>query len=347
MSTTPRELIRLSLKAITAIEAGEAPTSDQHEDGKESLNLLLDSWSADELLPFDHVQVNFSLVAGKTNYTIGDRTTAADADGICASQTPAGSGSQDLTIAGALADGGSVEMDVPRHVVIASDADDSGRTFVITGKNTYGETITESITGPATTTVYGKKQFKTVTIVNVDDDTAGAITVGSDDVIDARRPLMVLSAFVRDGSGNDTPVYPSTRETYGRLSDKDSAATVVSEIKTLYYDSSYPTGEIYIYKVPSVSTFTLYADLWQPFQQITDAKIDSPINLPGQFILALKWNLAVELSPEYGKNVKPEVFAQAISTLELVRRVNSRRPKPNTLTPPIPVVGGQPATNKT
>lgn len=103
---------------------------------------------------------------------------ALDADGICTSQTPVAGGSQNLTIDGALATAGVATMDIPRHVSITSAADDSARTFIITGTDRYGAALTETITGPATT-VNGTKNFATVTVVNVDDDTAGAITVGS------------------------------------------------------------------------------------------------------------------------------------------------------------------------
>lgn len=344
---TPRELIRVSLRAISALNDDRSPSSDQHEDALETLNLMLDSWSAEELLPFDYVQKNFPLVAGKTNYTIGDSTTAADADGISVAQTLAAA-PEDLTITGDLADDGSVTMDVPRHVTIYAAADNSGVEFTITGTNTYGDAITEVLTGPtAGATVYGTKQFKTVTTVAVDANSTGDVTVGSDSVIDTRRPLMIISAFVRNSSGNDFQTYPGTREVYSRVADKDASTTVGSEINMIYYDRTFPTGEIYIYKVPSVSTFNLYMDMQQPFQQITAANIDNEINLPGEYVLALKWNLAIELSPDYGKEIKDIVISRATDTLNAIRRINARLPKPTPLTMPIPVLDGQPATNKT
>ena len=69
---TPRNLIKSALRAINAVGVDGTPTSDQHEDALEILNLMLDSWSAEELLPFDYVQRNLTLTASKTNYTIGD-----------------------------------------------------------------------------------------------------------------------------------------------------------------------------------------------------------------------------------------------------------------------------------
>jgi hypothetical protein len=125
-------------------------------------------------------------------------TTAADTDGVCQSQTPAAGGSQNLTINGAQASGGVASFNAGRLITIASAADDSARTFVITGTDVNGDAQTETIAGPATT-VTGTKYFKTVTVVNVDADTAGAITVGmSADAADVifRERARLKGAFI-------------------------------------------------------------------------------------------------------------------------------------------------------
>ena len=112
-------------------------------------------------------------------------TTAADADGVCASQTPAAGGAQDLTINGAEASGGVATFTAARFVTITSAGADDGRTFTVTGTDVNGSAQTETITGPDTATVTGTLYFRTVTTVSVDDDTAGAITVGmSNDALD-------------------------------------------------------------------------------------------------------------------------------------------------------------------
>ena len=338
---TPRNLINSALRAINAIAATETPTNDMFEDSRELFNLLLDSWSAEELLPHDYVQKSLDLVSGQVNYTIVDGA-AVDRDGVCAAQTPNASGSQDLTIAGALATGGVATMDVPRHVSIYAGSDNSGRTFVLTGTNTYGDTITETVTGPNATTVYGVKQFKTVTTVNIDEDSTGAIEVGSGTIIDMRRPLKIVSAFCRTSAGADTTILVASRERYNEIADKDLAGTPTR----LYYDRLYPSGEIYLYPVPSVSTLDLHLDLWLPFVTITAAAVDTDINLPSEYLLAFRWNLAAELAPEFGKNVTEFIFTRAVDTKNVIRMLNSLPPKPLSMSTPIPIVNQQPASNQ-
>jgi hypothetical protein len=94
----------------------------------------------------------------------------ADDDGIVTAVTPAAGGEQSLTIAG--------QPPQPIIIDITSDGADSGRTFTVVGTDRFDNVISEEVTGPATGTVQTTKQFKTVTSITVDDDTAGEITVG-------------------------------------------------------------------------------------------------------------------------------------------------------------------------
>ena len=113
----------------------------------------------------------------KAKYIAAD-TTAADADGVCQSQTPAAGGEQDLTINGALASGGVATFTAARLITITCAGADDGRTFTVIGTDVNGNAQTETIAGADTDTSTGTLYFRTVTQVTVDDDTAGAITVG-------------------------------------------------------------------------------------------------------------------------------------------------------------------------
>lgn len=134
---------------------------------------------------------------------------AADVDGVCASQTPAAGGAQNLTINGAQASGGVATFTAGRLITIASASDDSARTFTVTGTDVNGNTQTETIAGPATT-VTGTLYFRTVTQVTVDADTAGAITVGMADnaldVIFAGRMRLRGIYFIHTGAAGSIAV---------------------------------------------------------------------------------------------------------------------------------------------
>jgi len=129
---------------------------------------------------------------------------AADANGICESQTPLAGGSLDLD--GVLVTDGVATLDTWRRILITTVGNESARTFTITGTNSIGVTITEDVPGPNATTAYTTLDFATVTDVSVDDATADALTVGTNEV----------------GSTNWVPV--STEIPYSKI----SVACVVS-----------------------------------------------------------------------------------------------------------------------
>jgi hypothetical protein len=345
---TPRSLINSSLRAIGAIQANEVPTNDMFEDARELLNMLMDSWSAEELLPHDYIQESYTLSSGVANYTIGSGVATGATTGIVAAA--AASGTTPMTInAASVADpvivaSGVATLDIPRHVVmtVSAASNSAGITLTVAGTNTYGDVISESFAVPTSGggTIHGTKQFKTVTSVTPSATTTSTIAFGVDAIINIRRPIKIVDAFVRS-STTDTPVYAAARERYNELSAKSTTGTPTR----FYYDRLYPSGEIYLYPVPAVATLTLYLDLWLPFVTIASTALDTAINLPGEYILAFRWNLAAELAPEYGKEVKEFVFVRAQETKNTIRKLNSLPPKPLNLKTPMAVIDGQPAAN--
>jgi hypothetical protein len=108
---------------------------------------------------------------------------ASDADGIVTGEKPAAGGVQAFTLDGALVSGGSVTLDVPRMLRVASDGDDHARQFTLTGTDRYGNAISEVVTGLNASEAYTVANFATVTGITTDDDTAGTITIGTADAM--------------------------------------------------------------------------------------------------------------------------------------------------------------------
>ena len=102
--------------------------------------------------------------------------SAPDRNGVSVAQTT--TGAANLTITGNLASGGVATFSQPRHVSIYSGGDESDVTFTVYGTDRYGASISEAITGPNTTTVYGSKNFKTVTRVAAGAAVGNNVEVG-------------------------------------------------------------------------------------------------------------------------------------------------------------------------
>lgn len=136
---------------------------------------------------------------------------AADADGICASQKPAGAGA--LLINGAATAGGVFTTGstmVGRRCTITSDADDSGRTFTFTFRsalNGTDYTITQAGPNNTTATVGTLLQHvmvDTLTAISVDGATTGNITVGFDVCFLIQSPILAKKTRVNNPGINFT-----------------------------------------------------------------------------------------------------------------------------------------------
>lgn len=75
MNITVGDMIKAQLRLIGAIEKNETPTADEMNDALQANNMMLDSWSARNLLVRSTVLENFPLVAGTYHYTIGTGQT--------------------------------------------------------------------------------------------------------------------------------------------------------------------------------------------------------------------------------------------------------------------------------
>lgn len=103
----------------------------------------------------------------------GLQLQAAVNNAVCLDQTKASAGP--LILNGANVVAGVAVFNAAYLVTVTSTGNDSTRTYIITGTNSSGVAMTETVTGPNTTTISTTRYFKTVTDVSV----AGGGTVGT------------------------------------------------------------------------------------------------------------------------------------------------------------------------
>lgn len=158
---------------------------------------------------------------------------------------------------------------------------------------------------------------------------ANSYTVGPGGNYDVSpRPDRIEAAYLRQlinppGLNVDTPlkVIPS-REEYSTLSLK----TLVSFPLYVFLDTAYPLANLFIYPEPNASIYEVHLILKNVLPVLL---INSTINMPGQYIAAMKFNLAKRLRQAYGKGLKPdpELNALARSSLDIVKNSNLQVPE--------------------
>lgn len=132
------------------------------------------------------------------------------------------------------------------------------------------------------------------------------------------RPISISKAFIRDPGGTiDYPVEIISNEEYALIPQKTQSSTVSY---SLYYRASYPLGVVNLFPTPTAG-YTLYLETQA--KMATYSAVSDSVNLPPGYLKALKYNLAIAISPEY-KDPSQIVMLEAEKSIAWIKRMNSK-----------------------
>lgn len=145
-------------------------------------------------------------------------------------------------------------LDTPRNVSIAA-AGANTATYLVTGYDQYGQKMSETFAAPSTSTVSGKKAFKTVISVTNNNATAGTngLTVGYGDTLGL--PLRVTDAayVTRVGWNN---VLAEDAGTFTKADVTDPATTSTGDVRGTYLPSEANNGSkrlVIVFALPALA----------------------------------------------------------------------------------------------
>ena len=110
----------------------------------------------------------------------------------------------------------------------------------------------------------------------------------------AQRPLQILQAFVRADDNTDRPIRIISRDEYYSYTDKFTS----SEVTSIYYDPQLTSGVLYVWPPQQLTVNTLKLFVQYPFEDMDAAAND--FDFPQEWLMAVKYNLALVLCPSYG-----------------------------------------------
>lgn len=121
-------------------------------------------------------------------------------------------------------------------------------------------------------------------------------TYGAGGTLDAQRPVYVDDAYcIRNGV--TTPVRIITDDEWNRISLKAQPGAVAEE---LLWVNSYPLSEVHVWPIPDTAV-TLGLSVKRVLTSVPS--LQTTIALPPGYIRALRYNLAVDLWPEYSNRL--------------------------------------------
>lgn len=153
---------------------------------------------------------------------------------------------------------------------------------------------------------------------------AVSYTVGPGGNFNIPRPDRLESAFLRQlvTTQPNQVDYPlgiiQAREDYNRIALK----TLSTFPMYVFYDSAYPTGVVYPWPVPQPSIYQLFITTKAHLSRFST--LTEEIDLPPEYIAALKWNLAARLRPSYQLPEDPQITALANIALNVIRNANAQ-----------------------
>lgn len=145
-------------------------------------------------------------------------------------------------------------------------------------------------------------------------------TIGNDpDTLDVpnfntARPIRIVGAFVRINNV-DTPLALITEQYWTNIRNKSDIGTPTK----LLYRPNIPFGEILLYPTPNAAVPLIIKA--ERMIQRYDTLVSTQYLPPGYQRL-LELSLAMELAPEYGSQVKPEIIANLRADLDSLIRTN-------------------------
>jgi hypothetical protein len=117
----------------------------------------------------------------------------------------------------------------------------------------------------------------------------------------------------------ETPLQVLYEQEWQDLSTKTLTSTTPVAI---YYNPTYPLGRLHVYPVATDATATLVIYVHEPVATL--ATLDTVLSLPPGYQKMIRYNLALELAPEYGRTPDPQIRLIAQQTLGAIKRTNFR-----------------------
>ena len=151
---------------------------------------------------------------------------------------------------------------------------------------------------------------------------AQSYTVGTGGNFNIQRPVRIEAAYARLNAGSSSAIdYPVTlldaREDYARIALKG----LTSFPEFAYYDPAFPLGNLLYYPVPNAS-FELHILTMEVLGQFATA--GTVINLPPQYLSAIRYNLGPYLAPSYQLEPLPSLVRRAANAKRVVKRMNAQ-----------------------
>jgi len=271
LTTTALDIVNGALRLIGEIDANQPTGAPEMQDGLEALNFMIKGWQSQGLHLWTKTEGILFLDVGKTDYLLGpggDEATNVD-DFINTELAIAGSAS-DTTITLDTSTGTAVDDKIG---ILLDDGTRQWTTIKSISVATPGElVIDDALTGAAAI-----------------DNTVFTFT----SLLPRPLRLLQLRRDKIDSGADEIEANQWSRQEYFAQPDKTSQGT----INNWYYTPQLTNGRVYVWQTANNADQLARFTYIRPIDINTDTA-DNP-DFPAEWFRILKYQLAVEIAPEY------------------------------------------------
>jgi hypothetical protein len=264
-SVSRNDIIKASLRVLGKLHPGEVPSAEEINDASQALNMMVKAWQNRGIGLWLNQNTTLALAYATQYYDLG-------ATGTHFSATMNETAIATAAVAGA----GTITV----------DSDDA-----ITNGDYIGIELDDGTM--QWTTVNGVPVANVVTLTAVLTDAAAVDNVVFSYTTKAQRPLDILDIRRRNTNGQDSEILRISRSEYMQIANKSTTgkATIA------FYDAQMNNGRLYLWPTCNDVSDRILMTIKRTVYDF-DAIADTP-DFPQEWFRTLKFNLAVEMAPEF------------------------------------------------
>lgn len=140
-------------------------------------------------------------------------------------------------------------------------------------------------------------------------------TIGVGGDFNTARPTELVEVSVEQ-NGIELPIRVLNTQEWSQITYKATKSTLPQK---LYAEGSFPLEKINLWPIPNVTNNLIIYSL-KPLTNYSS--VNDTISAPAGYARAMRYNLALELAPEYGKEPSALVLQAAIDSKADIKRIN-------------------------
>lgn len=293
-SINRNQIYTAMLRKLRVIDAGETAPANDITTVNESVNMMLKAWQMDGISLWLTQEFCLHLELAEDAYSLGPT-----GDNFCAASDAV----KTQLAAAAAASATSLTVD---SITGISSGDYIG--IVLDDDTLHWDVVNGAPSGSTVTLTTGLASAASA------DNYVFAYTTK------LTRPLEILELRIRDTDDNDTAIklLPGSNE-YFSITDKTSSG----DAYRAHYLPHITNGTLYLWPVADDVSKRIFGTMRRVIEDLDSSTDDA--DAPIEALRAIVWNGAVEIAPEYGRDVPPLVLEMAAKTYGELKAHYSKR----------------------